>query len=125
VNCLMPHASAFLVGILCVTCVPIARASDHLDSPAALANPAADIADMYAWTAGDARHLNLIMTLQGHAFSDKTCLTSIAAAVTFCASVHRVSGIQSVGADHLLAMVSVGVWGRFETVFSSLSFGLP
>jgi hypothetical protein len=49
----------------------VARASDHLDSPAALANPAADIADVYAWTSPEGKQLNLVMTLQGHAFSDK------------------------------------------------------
>ena len=48
-----------------------APASDHLDSPASVANPAADIADMYAWTAPEGKQLNLIMTIQGHAFSDK------------------------------------------------------
>jgi hypothetical protein len=48
-----------------------ARASDHLDSPATVANPAADIADVYAWTSPEDKQLNLIMTLQGHAFSDK------------------------------------------------------
>ena len=49
----------------------MARASDHLDSPASVANPAADIADMYAWTSPEGKRLNLIMTLQGHTFSDK------------------------------------------------------
>ena len=49
----------------------MARASDHLDSPASVANPAADIADMYAWTSPEGKQLNLIMTLQGHTFSDK------------------------------------------------------
>jgi hypothetical protein len=55
--------SLFLAGI--------SAASDHLDSPVAVNNPAADIADMYAWTSPDGRQLNLIMTIQGHAFSDK------------------------------------------------------
>ena len=49
----------------------ICAASDHLDSPVAVNNPAADIADMYAWTSADGRQLNLIMSIQGHAFSDK------------------------------------------------------
>jgi hypothetical protein len=49
----------------------VARASDHLDSPATVANPAADIADIYAWTSPEGKQLNLVMTLQGHAFSDK------------------------------------------------------
>jgi hypothetical protein len=48
-----------------------ASASDHLDSPATVANPQADIADVYAWTSLDGKHLNLAMTVQGHTFSDK------------------------------------------------------
>jgi hypothetical protein len=49
----------------------ITRASDHLDSPATVANPAADIGDVYAWTSPEGRQLNLVMTIQGHTFSDK------------------------------------------------------
>lgn len=48
-----------------------ARASDHLDSPTTVANPQADVSDVYAWTAASGRQLNLVMTIQGHAFSDK------------------------------------------------------
>jgi hypothetical protein len=48
-----------------------ARASDHLDSPATVANPQADISDVYAWTSSDGRQLNLIMTVLGHTFSDR------------------------------------------------------
>lgn len=50
---------------------PIAHASDHLDSPATVANPAADIADVYAWISPEARRLNLAMTIQGHSFSSR------------------------------------------------------
>ena len=50
---------------------PLALASDHLDSPATVANPEADIADVYAWTSPEGRQLNLVMTIQGHTFSDK------------------------------------------------------
>jgi hypothetical protein len=50
---------------------PPVVASDHLDSPATVANPAADIADVYAWTSPEGRQLNLVMTIQGHTFSDK------------------------------------------------------
>jgi hypothetical protein len=64
--------TAALVALLLGTALAaIVRASDHLDSPAALANPAADIADVYAWTSPEGKQLNLIMTLQGHTFSDK------------------------------------------------------
>ena len=49
----------------------VAAASDHFDSLAMEANPQADIADVYAWTAPDGRHLNLVMTVVGHTFSDR------------------------------------------------------
>jgi hypothetical protein len=47
------------------------RASNHLDTPAVIANPQANIGDIYAWTATDGRHLNLVMDIVGHSFSDK------------------------------------------------------
>jgi hypothetical protein len=55
----------------CAFLAPQVFASDHLDSPATVANPAADIADVYAWTSADGRQLNLVMTIQGHGFSDR------------------------------------------------------
>lgn len=48
-----------------------ARASDHLDSPAVIADPRIDIGDLYAWTAPDGAHLNLLMSIVGHSFSDR------------------------------------------------------
>ncbi len=47
-------------------------AADHGDSPRAAADPAADLADLYAWMdATDGEKLNLIMTLASNgAFSD-------------------------------------------------------
>jgi hypothetical protein len=56
---------------LSTTFAAMSRASDHLDSPASVANPAADIGDVYAWTSPEGKQLNLVMTLQGHAFSDR------------------------------------------------------
>ena len=47
------------------------RASDHLDTPSVIANPQADIGDLFAWTSYDARRLNLVMTLVGKSFSDR------------------------------------------------------
>jgi hypothetical protein len=47
------------------------RASDHLDTPTAIANPQADIGDVYAWTSADGRQLNLVMDIVGRSFSDK------------------------------------------------------
>ena len=48
-----------------------AFASDHLDSPAVIADPSADIGDVYAWMSPDARRLNLVMAIIGHSFSDR------------------------------------------------------
>jgi hypothetical protein len=50
---------------------PGAQASDHLDSPATVANPQADVADVYAWISPEGKKLNLVMTIQGHSFSNK------------------------------------------------------
>lgn len=46
-------------------------ASDHLDSPSVIADPRADIGDLFAWTSYDGRHLNLAMTIVGHTFSEQ------------------------------------------------------
>ena len=40
-----------------------ANAADHTDSVRAATDPAADIADLYAWMNDDATKLNLVMTL--------------------------------------------------------------
>lgn len=41
----------------------LARGADHTDSPAATAEPLADIADLYAWMSADAADLNLVLTV--------------------------------------------------------------
>lgn len=50
---------------------PGAQASDHLDTPTVVADPAADIGDLYSWMSPDGRRLNLVMTIVGHRFSDR------------------------------------------------------
>src|SRR6266403_6150186 len=57
--------------VLFAALAAMARASDHFDSPATVANPQADIGDVYAWISPEGRRLNLAMTIQGHTFSDK------------------------------------------------------
>jgi len=47
------------------------HASDHLDTPTVIADPRADIGDLFAWTSSTGRQLNLVMTIVGHTFSDK------------------------------------------------------
>ena len=45
-------------------------AADHLDSPTPRADPAADLADVFAWTTADTSQINLVMTVPVAAFSD-------------------------------------------------------
>jgi hypothetical protein len=61
-------ASAALALLAPLACM----ASDHLDTPSVIADPRTDIGDLYAWTSADGRRLNLVMTIVGHSFSDKT-----------------------------------------------------
>jgi Domain of unknown function (DUF4331) len=60
-----------LVALLLLVFAGMGRASDHFDSPETAANPQADIGDVYAWMSTQGRQLNLVMTIQGHTFSDK------------------------------------------------------
>jgi hypothetical protein len=48
-----------------------AHGSDHLDTPTVIADPAADIGDLYAWSSTDGKRLNLVMTIVGGTFSDR------------------------------------------------------
>jgi hypothetical protein len=64
-------ALVMLAGMTCVMGSYGSRASDHLDSPTVIANPQADIGDLFAWTSYNARQLNLVMTIVGHSFSDR------------------------------------------------------
>src|SRR3984893_3750529 len=62
---------ALLAGVILVGAARASRASDHLDTPTVIANPQADIGDVFAWTSPNGRQLNLIMAIVGHSFSDR------------------------------------------------------
>jgi Domain of unknown function (DUF4331) len=66
-----PSALGAIAAIISLCAGGLSDASDHLDTPTAIANPSADIGDIYAWTAADGRHLNLIMDIVGRSFSDR------------------------------------------------------
>ncbi|MEZ4272272.1 MAG: DUF4331 family protein [Myxococcota bacterium] len=59
-----------LLGALLVANVGLA--ADHIDSPAVVAEPTADITDIYAWMSPDAEKLNLIMNVNPFAGSGAT-----------------------------------------------------
>ncbi|WP_068873996.1 MULTISPECIES: hypothetical protein [unclassified Phenylobacterium] len=64
-------ARVLTAGMFALAGAGAGRASDHLDSAAVVADPAADIGDVYAWMSPDAKRLNLAMTIVGKAFSDR------------------------------------------------------
>jgi hypothetical protein len=59
------------VAIAALLTASAAEASDHLDTPSVIADPRADIGDLFAWTSPDGTKLELVMTIVGHAFSDR------------------------------------------------------
>ena len=60
----------FVVGALIISEFHTVLASDHLDTPTVIADPAADIGDIFAWTSSDGKRLNLVMDIVAHQFSD-------------------------------------------------------
>lgn len=71
----MNVARRLAVTMGCATALAVAgtgaaQASDHLDTPSVIADPRADIGDIFAWTSPDGRRLNLVMAIVGHSFSD-------------------------------------------------------
>jgi hypothetical protein len=48
----------------------IASAADHIDSPAATAEPTADLTDLFAWTSPEADKLNLVLNVNPFAGDD-------------------------------------------------------
>lgn len=57
------------VALVLACASPETSASDHLDSPNLIADPAADIGDLFAWMSPDGRRLNLVMDVVGKRFS--------------------------------------------------------
>ena len=64
-------AWSVFAGVIVVIVYHAAYASDHLDTPTVIADPAADIGDLFAWTSADGRRLNLVMDIVAHRFSDR------------------------------------------------------
>src|ERR1700727_3623513 len=60
----------FVAGTLVIAEFHTVLASDHLDTPTVIADPAADIGDIFAWTSSDGKRLNLVMDIVAHQFSD-------------------------------------------------------
>jgi len=73
-------------------CIWNANAADHIDSPAPIATPAADITDYFAWMTPDATHVNLVMTVSPFATADSQWSDAIVYAM-------HVSSMEGYGAE--------------------------
>ena len=60
-----------VIGTLVISDQHTVLASDHLDTPTVIADRAADIGDIFAWTSSDGKRLNLVMDIVAHQFSDR------------------------------------------------------
>jgi hypothetical protein len=65
------RANPLAVAIAAAICSIPAIAANHLDTPSVIAEPRADIGDLFAWMSPDTKHLNLVMTIVGRSFSDR------------------------------------------------------
>lgn len=79
-----------LIGLLAVagTASTALMAADHVDSPATVAEPTADITDLYAWMSPDANKLNLVMDVFPFAGDD----AAFGTAVTYVFHVNSSAG---------------------------------
>src|SRR5688572_3367243 len=89
----------FVAGAMSLAVGP-AWASDHLDTAAVVADPRADIGDLYAWTSADGKRLNLVMTIVGKSFSDRlTYAFHVDSGPRFGATTGRVTITCRIGAE--------------------------
>jgi hypothetical protein len=65
------RAISLAIATVATTCSVPAVAANHLDTPTVIAEPRADIGDLFAWMSPDIRRLNLAMTIVGRSFSDQ------------------------------------------------------
>ncbi len=88
-----------------------AHAADHIDSPGAVADPTADITDVYAWTNPDASKVNLIMNLGALGGA-----TSLSDAVTYVFEIEATTGYGVAGTTSTIICetydgVNIECWG--------------
>ncbi|MCB9674433.1 MAG: DUF4331 family protein [Alphaproteobacteria bacterium] len=88
-----------------------ALAADHIDSPGPIADPTADITDLYAWTNTNATKINLIMDI-----GPLGSATSFSDAVTYVFDIESTTAYGVVGTQAQVACefydgVNIECWG--------------
>lgn len=97
---------------------PLALAADHQDGPAATADPAADITDVFAWMSSDASKVNLVMDV--FPFATGTPLFSDTVQYVFHTSSRPSFGTAAVGNVNVIctfdAAQTISCWAGSEYV---------
>ena len=103
IQLLIRNSASFLVVAFLLAVALSSLAADHADAPAVTADPATDIADIYAWTTADTRNINLVMTVPVAAFSDAVQYAfRVESAQTFSAAGVEVDVICTFASDQSL-----------------------
>jgi hypothetical protein len=92
-----------------------ALAADHIDSPGAVAEPTADITDVFAWTNADATKINLIMNV-----GPFDSAASFSTAVTYAFHIestaeYGVAGTKSIVTCEFYDGVNIECWAPNST----------
>lgn len=104
--------------LLLLLTAPVALAADHLDGPAASADPTSDITDVFAWTSPDGKSLNLVMDI----FPAATAASKFSNTVqyVFHTSSHPAFGMPAGGTEDIVctfdAAQKVSCWAGSEYV---------
>jgi hypothetical protein len=100
----------------------VATAADHLDSPSATADTAADISDVFAWTSADGSKVNLILNVSPAAAAD----ASFSDAVQYVFHLNRTDAFGVAGTSSAVmctfdAAGAVSCWAGDEYVSGDAS----
>src|ERR1700687_2651778 len=105
----MRRACIASTAILCALLAPLMMGADHLDGPAATADPTADITDLFAWMSSDAQTVYIILNVAPLATASTRFSTAVQYVVhttsraTFgAASSSSLNIICNFGADQLI-----------------------
>ena len=85
----MYNPNRILAVLLAAVLLPtVANAADHIDAPAAVAEPSADLTDLFAWMTPDAEKLNLVLNVSPFAVAE----SSFSDAVQYVFHINSSSG---------------------------------
>jgi len=92
-----------------------ALAADHIDSPGAIADPTADLTDVFAWMNADASKINLILTVAPFDSSDTFSDATTYAFHIESTSEYGVAGTSSVVTCEFYNDVNIECWAPNDT----------